>query len=205
MRKMITLLWLAALGLGLTAPIALADHHESKGMESSSMSAAMIDEINAAKSKILELAEATPANKYSWAPAEGVRSFAETFLHVATSNYRIPSMMDVPVPDGIDVMTLEKSTTDKDVIIKHLTASFAHVIAALEALPAAKMEDEVTLFGGFDTNRLRGYMIVVTHEHEHLGQLIAYARSNGIVPPWSARQAAAQAEAKKKAAEKADE
>jgi hypothetical protein len=63
--------------------------------------------------KFLRLAEAVPADKYTWRPAPHVRSFAEVFLHVSAANYNIYKLVGTPPPTGVDVKGLEKSTTDK--------------------------------------------------------------------------------------------
>jgi len=205
MRTLTMFMGAAALGLGLMAPIAVADHHEGGSTMAPSIGHAMIAQIKDAQDKLMELAEEFPADTYEWAPAEGVRTTAQTFLHVATANYGIPYLMGINPPEGIDPMALEKSTSKKAEVIKTLEASFEHVIAAFEATDPSVYGETVKFFDGSDRTKLDTMMIVVTHGHEHLGQLIAYARSNGIAPPWTARQNAQMEEARKKAAEQADE
>ncbi len=147
--------------------------------------------------ELLALAEATPAEKFSWRPAEGVRSISEVYMHVAGADYMIPSFAGVKVPDGIS-RDMEKTVTQKAAVIEALKKSFAHLRAAVEATPDADLDKPVRFFGMDST--VRGlYLVVATHEHEHLGQSIAYARMNGIVPPWTA---ARQAKAAEKPAEK---
>ncbi len=147
--------------------------------------------------ELLALAEATPAEKFSWRPAEGVRSISEVYMHVAGADYMIPSFAGVKVPDGIS-RDMEKTVTQKAAVIEALKKSFAHLRAAVEATPDADLDKPVRFFGMDST--VRGlYLVVATHEHEHLGQSIAYARMNGIVPPWTA---AREAKAAEKPAEK---
>lgn len=146
-----------------------------------------------ARDKLLELAEATPDEKYAWSPAEGVRSQAEVFLHVAAANFGLPTFWGVKAPEGFAFQGYEKSMTDKAEIQAALKASFEHMTTSFLALSDKDLDKEVDLFGNKTTVR-GGYMIILGHVHEHLGQSIAYARSNSIVPPWSARQ---QAEAEK--------
>ena len=150
--------------------------------------------------EILALAEAVPAEKYSWRPAEGVRSIGEVYMHIAGANYLIPSFAGVKIPDGISP-GMEKTVTDKAAIIEALKKSFAHLRNAIAATKDADLDKPVKFFGMDST--VRGlYLVAANHEHEHLGQSIAYARMNGIVPPWTAerqeRQKAAEKPAEKK-------
>ena len=148
--------------------------------------------------KFVDLATAVPAEKYSWRPAEGVRSIGEVFLHIANANYNIPNLMGTPLPAGFDPKTFEKSTTDKAQIIDALNKSFASAHAAIEAMSNADFNKPLTKLGP-DANYGDVVYILVTHAHEHLGQSIAYARINGVIPPWTV-EAEAKAKAKKQAA-----
>ena len=147
--------------------------------------------------KFVELATAVPAEKYSWRPAEGVRSIGEVFLHIANANYNIPNLMGTPLPAGFDPKTFEKSTTDKAQIIDALNKSFDSAHAAIEAMTNADFNKPLPKLGP-DANYGDVIYILVTHAHEHLGQSIAYARVNGVTPPWTA-EAEAAAKAKKQA------
>jgi uncharacterized damage-inducible protein DinB len=136
--------------------------------------------------KLLQLAEAIPADKYAWRPAEGVRSVSEAFLHVAAGNFNIPRRLGAVVPEGIDFRTLEKSTSDKAKVIEMLASSIAAARGAIEKLPDSELEKTSKWFDGrMITNREVAFF-VGGHNHEHLGQMIAYARMNGVTPPWSA-------------------
>jgi uncharacterized damage-inducible protein DinB len=157
--------------------------------------AELLRSMDDAASKLDDLAAATPQGKYSYRPGKDVRTTAEVFLHVTAGNYMIPKAWGVNPPEGLDLGKLEKSTTDKVEIEKLLKASFDHVRQAITNTPDADWEREITLFGKPTTVR-GGYLTLISHMHEHLGQSIAYARANGIVPPWTAR--AQEAEAKKK-------
>ena len=137
-----------------------------------------------AQEKLAALAEATPADKYGWRPAEGVRSTGEVFMHVAAANYGLPTFWGVAAPEGFEFQSYEKSITAKADIQKALAESFAHMKKSLEAADDAALQKQIELFGM--KSSVRGaYMLLLSHAHEHLGQSIAYARSNGIVPPWS--------------------
>ncbi len=134
--------------------------------------------------KVVSLAEAVPAEKYTWRPAEGVRSFSEVFLHIAAANYGIPRVIGTPPPEGFQFRGYDKLTTDKAEVLKKLKASFAHARKAVEALDPADADKPVKMFGSDTT--VRGVCLrMIEHLGEHLGQSIAYARMNGVVPPWS--------------------
>ena len=146
--------------------------------------------IKDAEDKLTQLADAMPEAKYAWKPGKGVRTQGEVFLHVAAANFGIPGFMGVTPPEGFKFDGYEKSMTKKADIQKALKESFAHVENALANTSDADMEKEVTLFGMTMTER-RAYMLILDDQHEHLGQSIAYARSNGVVPPWTAKEQAA--------------
>ena len=144
--------------------------------------------------KYIQLAQAIPADKYSWRPAPGVRSVAEVLLHVASAQYLFGSAMGMPMPAGISLKTpadmgaFETSTTDKAKIIEMLKASFAYLNAGVMAMPDASADKTAQFIG--QTMTMREMLLQETdHNAEHLGQMIAYARVNGVVPPWSMKQA----------------
>jgi uncharacterized damage-inducible protein DinB len=145
--------------------------------------------IQDAETKLVQLAEAIPAETYTWRPGEGVRSVSEVFLHVAASNYSIPPAVGVQPPADFAPQGFERSTTDKAKIVEHLKNSFAHVKKVVEGVSDADLDKTVRLFGRDSTYR-NVLFLLATHAHEHLGQMIAYARSNGVVPPWTAARQA---------------
>lgn len=146
--------------------------------------------------KFVSLANAVPQDKYTWRPADGVRSISEVFLHITAANYNIPTMMGAAKMPEYMAKDFDKSTTDKAKIIEELNKSFDYVHAAVEKMTNADFaKPEKSL--GPDANDGDVVYIIVTHAHEHLGQSIAYARVNGIVPPWTAEAAAKAAAAKK--------
>lgn len=150
--------------------------------------AEMLFWIEDAEKKLIELAEATPEAKYGWRPAKGVRSTGEVFLHAAGANFGLPSFWGVKAPEGYDFKTFEKSLKKKADIQKALKDSFVHMKKALSAATAEDLEKPTEFFGMKTTVR-GGYLLMLSHAHEHLGQSIAYARSNKITPPWTkARQ-----------------
>ncbi len=144
----------------------------------------VLAEVMIQEDKFTRLAEAIPADKYSWRPTPDVRSFAEVFLHVSAANYNLYRLVGTPPPSGIDLKGLEKSTTDKFKIIATLKDSFAHAKQAIKSMPDADLDKSMDWFGGKNTER--GILLfIVRHAAEHLGQSIAYARFAGIVPPWT--------------------
>jgi uncharacterized damage-inducible protein DinB len=141
-------------------------------------------------SKLTELAQAMPAEKFGWRPAAGVRSVAEVYGHVAGGNYYIPTFIGVQPPAGTG-QDLEKET-DKGKVIASLKASFDHVRNVVLKTSDADLEKKVKMFG-HDASEREVLTLLLNHMHEHLGQSIAYARMNGITPPWTAREQAAEA------------
>jgi uncharacterized damage-inducible protein DinB len=142
----------------------------------------MLRQFNDAAGKIAQLAEAIGQDKYSWRPT-GARSVSEVLMHVVGANYYVLTFAGVQ-PSKQLPRDAEKTVTDKAQIAAELKASFDHVRAAIGKLSDADLDKMVTMFGQPSTIR-NVYLTTVTHAHEHLGQLIAYARSNGVVPPWS--------------------
>ncbi len=150
-----------------------------------SMRTTVLEDLKILQKKFVDLAGAIPAEKYTWRPGAGVRSVSEVFLHVAGANYGFPNVWGVAPPAGIDRKTLETSTTDKSKVIEQLNESFEHARQAVEKASDADLQKPVKLFGRDMTVSLVMF-IMAGHAHEHLGQSIAYARVNGIVPPWNA-------------------
>jgi uncharacterized damage-inducible protein DinB len=141
-------------------------------------------EVMIQQDKFVRLAQAIPAEKYTWRPAPDVRSIAEVFLHVCAANYNLYKLVGTAPPTGVDVRALEKSTTDKTKIIAALQDSFAHARKAITAMSDADLDKSLDWFGGKNTER--GILLFVTrHAAEHLGQSIAYTRMVGVVPPWT--------------------
>jgi uncharacterized damage-inducible protein DinB len=131
--------------------------------------------------KILDLAEATPAEKYTWRPSKDVRSISEVYMHIAGGNYFLATFVGVPAPKGMK-QDMETAVTAKADVIAELKKSFEHLRNA--AMGVKDLEHGVKMFGKPSTDR--GVLVtMLSHLHEHLGQSIAYARMNGVVPPWS--------------------
>jgi len=141
--------------------------------------------------KILGLANAMSAEQYAWRPGEGVRSVGEVFQHVAADNFLLSSpYVDLPAWTAMDatdystVQAFERRDIDRAQIIQELEQSFTQVKSAMESMTDAELTNSVSLFGQTWTAH-RLWVMTLVHMHEHLGQSIAYARTNGVVPPWS--------------------
>ena len=129
--------------------------------------------------RIEQLAEAIPADLYDWRPDEGVRSVSEALMHIAGGNFMFADSLGVPRP--ADLPEDLASITDKEDVIKTLGQSFEQMETAIERALADDLDLENERFG-----TVRGVLTrALVHANEHLGQLVAYGRSNGVVPPWS--------------------
>jgi len=133
--------------------------------------------------QVIQLAEAFSEDQYDWRPSEGVNSVGEALLHVAGGNYFLAMKMGFPPPEDVDMMSLGK-LTGKDNIIAALKKSNAFVLEKIMEVKTDDLTTEVD-FGFAKMNKMGGLLAMMEHNGEHKGQLIAYARSNGVVPPWS--------------------
>lgn len=144
-----------------------------------------LNRINTLESKYTGLAETMPQSAYEWRPMEGVRSVSELFLHVAGANYGLTRFVGTPPPEGFNGRGFQESTTMKSEITPKLKDSFAHLRMAIEKMDVSQAEEPVKMFGGETTQR-GAVLNLLEHLSEHLGQSIAYARMNKVVPPWNA-------------------
>jgi uncharacterized damage-inducible protein DinB len=142
------------------------------------------------ESKVIALAKAVPEEKYSWRPAPGVRSFGEVFVHIVAGN-KLLLTLATSTPSAAELNTefeaqskFEKQAFPKTRIIEMLTESFATVRKSLESVRPGTLAREASFFGA-PTTRRGIFVNLDVHIAEHLGQAIAYARMNGIIPPWS--------------------
>ena len=139
--------------------------------------------------KFVQLAEAIPADKYSWRPAPGVRSIGEAFMHVASEYYAWSPRSFGATPSPVVTMSREgfekfESNSSKDSVVKHLKEGFAYGKQAVEGVDPATLVGTKKFFGR-DATTADIALGMAGDLHEHMGQLIAYARMNGIKPPWS--------------------
>ena len=154
-------------------------------------------DLEAMQKKFVDLANALPAGKLEWRPSPDSRSFAEVFLHVSGERYQILALMGAQVPAGFDGKNFEKSTTDQTRIVEELNKSWEFTKQAINGMTNADFAKPLPKLGP-DANAGDVIYLLVTDAHEHLGQSIAYARQNGIVPPWTV---AAQKRAEQKKAD----
>lgn len=173
----------AALFLACAAPARAQDvmPKESAAL----VKAAYIADIETMKTKFIGLANAFPQDKYTWRPMPNVRSVSEVLMLIASETYGFaPTALG-----GKPAMPREESAklsavSDKAQVIDHLNKGFAHAKAQIDAIDPATLTAQRKVFGQ-DANVVQSAMFVLGDMHEHLGQLIAYARTNNIVPPWS--------------------
>jgi len=135
--------------------------------------------------QVLALADAFPAAKFAWRPAPGVRSTSEVFMHLAIANIGLLSFTGPKLPDELKSPDLEKTVTAKADVIAWLKRSFEAVRTARLAPKPADYDRKVKI-AGRDATVDGIYLRIIVHANEHMGQLVAYARMNGVVPPWSA-------------------
>lgn len=147
--------------------------------------AAYLADLEEMRGKYMGLAEAFPPDKYTWRPMEGVRSVSEVLMLIVSEGYGFaPQALG-----GKPAMSREEAqklgaVTDKAQVIQHLTKGFAHAKQAIEAIDPATLVGRRSVFGR-ERTMPEVVLFVAGDMHEHLGQLIAYARINRIVPPWS--------------------
>jgi DinB family protein len=137
--------------------------------------------------KFLALAQAFPQDKYTWRPMEGVRSVSEVLMLAAMEGYSfIPSGFGGKAADlgSREEMAKLRTLTDKAAVIDHLNKGFAHAKQQLESIDPATLTAKRKMMGQ-DRSTIDVALFIGGDLHEHLGQLIAYARTNHIVPPWS--------------------
>jgi uncharacterized damage-inducible protein DinB len=135
--------------------------------------------------RIMPLADAVPADKYSWSPEEGVRTFGEVLAHVVSANYFFAMKMGAVIPETVDMMGIEKNLKTKEQLKTALQDSYKVVIDVVKNSSKADLEEKVEFPFPGEFTSMSAALIAVSHSSEHMGQLIAYCRTNGITPPWS--------------------
>lgn len=155
------------------------------GAEATGVRAEATRLIQDAETKLTRLGEAIPAQKYTWRPAKGVRSVSEVLLHVAGGNYYLMKRVGFEPPAGLEPQNFDKSTTDKAKVLEELKKSFEQTKEDIAKLSDADLEKTAPFIGGQPATYRQILFFLAAHEHEHLGQTIAYARMIGVTPPWS--------------------
>lgn len=149
--------------------------------------AAFIADLDVMKDKFIGLANAFPADKYTWRPMEGVRSVSEVLMLVTMEGYSfVPQSFGGAAAQlgGPEEMAKLRNLSDKAQIIDHLTKAFAHAKTSLQGIDPSTLTGTRRVMGSARSTPEIAFAIG-GDLHEHLGQLIAYARTNHVVPPWS--------------------
>ncbi|MEW5915938.1 MAG: DinB family protein [Gemmatimonadota bacterium] len=175
----------------LTVAAALVVATTATGRAQGGVIADLMSDVAQVEQKMVSLAKAMPADKFDWRPGAGVRAFGEVVLHVAADNYLIPVMGGVAADAATGItsdyntaVAYEKRKMSREAAIAEMEKSFAHLQKAMQGTAAGSLGEKVQMFGQSFT-RQQMWILATTHLHEHLGQAIAYARSNGVKPPWS--------------------
>jgi len=171
------------IAIALLAVLPAISPVQSPAVPKTGFRAEFLRDLSDVEKKIEDLAAAMPPETYKWRPAPGVRSASEVYMHIAGGNYFLGTFVGMK-PPAYDEESLEK-ITDKQRILAELRKSFAHIRTAALNASDADLDKPVKMFGT-DTTVRGAFIEALVHLHEHLGQSIAYARMNGIVPPWSA-------------------
>ena len=134
--------------------------------------------------QLIALAEATPAEKFAWRPAPGIRSVSEVYMHIAMANFYLLSVTGPKMPADLKSADLEKTVTAKADVIDWLKRSLDAVKVAHAVVKPDDLQRKVKV-NGVDATVDGMYLRIIVHANEHMGQLIAYARMSGVVPPWA--------------------
>jgi hypothetical protein len=152
-----------------------------------------LSDLETMESKFTELAEAMESDSYSWSPMDSVRSVSEVYMLIVGENYVIPSAWGAEPPEGMDVGMATFGTmaavTDKAEVVRHLKESFEYYRKTVASLSDEQLHSTIQFFGRERTVD-EALFLIIGDMHEHLGQAIAYARMNQVVPPWTARDQA---------------
>jgi uncharacterized damage-inducible protein DinB len=175
-----------SLALALSTPAFAADAGSPPGPTGFRGDAAGV--LNHVEKQTVSLEQAMPQAKFAWKPAKGVRSVSEVYLHVAGGIYFLLSKTGREMPADVNALMQSKKwesqTTNKDEIKKILTTAYAFAQKAIVETSDADLDKTVDFFG-MQVSERTVLLIILGHCSEHLGQSIAYARMNGVVPPWS--------------------
>jgi uncharacterized damage-inducible protein DinB len=174
--------FLAAASLVVAAPTAIAQTAATQ------TGTAVRDEImrhfDESMSKFIALANAMPADKYTWKPSEPAMPVGHVYAHVARYNFwYLTREMKLPAAAGIGLDTIE-AMRNKEQIVALLRRSNDYVRASIRAMPPGALDAQSSIYGR-PAPQWAILVQLVAHMNEHLGQSIAYARSNNITPPWS--------------------
>ena len=139
------------------------------------------------QSKFTDLAGAMQSDQYAWRPMEGVRSVSEVYMLIAAENYYIPGIWDAEAAEGAVTFETMTSVTEKSAVLEHVDRSFTYCMESIKSLTDADLSKTISFFGS-ERTVAEALFLMTGDMHEHLGQAIAYARTNHVVPPWSAKE-----------------
>ena len=146
------------------------------------------EDIDGLRKKFMALAKAVPADKLTWRPMEGTRSFREVFAHIAAEGNTETAMFGRPLPAGsladFDAEEARLKKLMDDQLIAVMDRAMQSLSATLGGLSRATINTPIRYYGQSTLPRV-ATTYTLNDLHEHLGQLVAYARMNSIVPPWS--------------------
>jgi uncharacterized damage-inducible protein DinB len=174
-----------ALAVAMLVSCASASFGQPPSRPTTGFRAEFLTDLDEVQKKIIDLATVMPAEKYAWRPARGVRSVSEVYMHIAGGNYFLASFNGMRAP-SYDTRSLEQISS-KPRVLEELKRSFDHIRAAILMANDSDLDKPIKMFGT-DTTVRAGFITALNHLHEHLGQSIAYARMNGVVPPWTGRE-----------------
>ncbi|MBZ5527145.1 MAG: DinB family protein [Acidobacteriia bacterium] len=193
--KRILFMFLVVTAIALAPARAQHEHPATPQAAPGGAKAEFLEQVAEYEKKFTALAEAVPAEKYTSHPSEGVRTVGEVYAHVAAGNYMFLHILGVAAPAGVDPKAISGLGGDKAKTVQALKDSFVFMRKSVEGMDDASLESPADFFGTKTTRR--GVFFHITgHLGEHLGQAIANARTNGVVPPWTAERMKKQAEKK---------
>lgn len=170
--------------VALTGLLLSLTGNAADGPFESAFRTSLLSSFNEASGKIISLAEAIPEQTFGWRPMEGVNSVGEILMHVTETNLALGARLGGRPPAGLDRKIIIEGMKTKAGAIAVTKLGMDYIRGVLAEIPAEKLLPEVNVFGK-KAPSLRVALLPVDHAHEHLGQLIAYARMNHIAPPWS--------------------
>jgi hypothetical protein len=156
--------------------------------QTSDLNEVRLTDLRTMKDKFVALAEAFPEEQYDWRPMEGVRSVKEVLVLLTNEGFSFPTQWGAPAPEGVNPDRAAEGARlqalSKAALIAELGRAFDNIIGVVAGMDDAARAREIRFFG--QPVQIDGAILMATGDmHEHLGQLIAYARMNRIVPPWS--------------------
>ena len=173
MKKIVTQYGVCALAVALMLPLARAESQPA------GLQAAFAKDAGTLSDKFTGLARVM-SGKYDWKPAQGVRSVAEVFNLIVKENSLLAGVLSSTPNTGAPPAPI----TDPEKLQEALKTSYVNLQKVITGLSDKDLQTPVKLFGR-DMTKQGAIMLILEDQHEHLGQSIAYARSNGVVPPWS--------------------